>query len=162
MKAKKHRFAHVCLLVKDIEKAICDYTAILGVVDPKQLQKQMVRYDDFGVGDERLIFVTFPAPGDACEIQFMQPLTPGTPLYERLQKHGEGVHHICFTSSDLDEIVSDLRKNGIPLTSDPVADPGTMPFQKWTFVSPQYSHGVLIELAKSYDAIDGKWYQAKE
>src|SRR6478752_6133758 len=72
----KKRFAHVCLLVKDIDKAIEDYRAILNVVDPQQVEKQIVYYDDFGVDDERLAFATFPSPSLGCEIQFMEPRTP--------------------------------------------------------------------------------------
>ncbi len=157
MTAEKHRLAHVCILVKDLDRAIQDWTIILGVVDPKQLEKQIVRYEDFGYGDERMKWATFPVPGGACEIQLAQPITPGTPFYERLEKRGEGVHHICFSSSDLDEVVHDLKEQGVQLTGDPVADPDNIPFQRWTFISPKSSHGLLIELVQNYDSVDGKW-----
>ena len=162
MAAQKKRLAHVCILVKDLDQAIKDYTAILSIVDPKQLEKQIVRYEDFGYGNERMKWATFPAPGDACEIQLAQPLTPGTPMYERLQKKGEGVHHICFTATDIDEVCNDLKKKGIALTGDPVTDEATIPNQRWTFISPKAGHGLLIELARTYDAVKGKWVVAKK
>jgi methylmalonyl-CoA/ethylmalonyl-CoA epimerase len=151
----ERRFAHVCLIVEDIDKAIEHYRSILGVVDPQQIEKQIVYYDDFGVGDERLAFATFPSAG--CEIQFMEPRTPGTPLYERLKKHGEHVHHICFTSPDVEQVVEQLDDNGIDIVPGGVVNDPSVPWQYWTFVHPKYSHGVLIELANDYESVDGKW-----
>jgi len=156
------RFAHVCLLVHDIQKAIEDYSGILSVVDPEQLEKQIVYYDDFGVGDERLAFATFPSPSLGCEIQFMQPRTPGTPLYERLQSVGEHVHHICFTSPEVEDVVADLHAKGIETVAQGVVTDPQIPFQRWTFVHPKHSHGVLVELANHYDSVDGTWQQPAE
>jgi methylmalonyl-CoA/ethylmalonyl-CoA epimerase len=155
------RFAHVCLLVHDIQQAIADYTKILGVVDPQELEKQIVYYEDFGVDDERLAFATFPSPSEGCEIQFMQPKTPGTPLYERLQAVGEHVHHICFTSPKVQDIVSDLEQAGIDCVPNGIVHDSQIPFQNWTFVHPKHSHGVLVELANNYDSVDGNW-EAKD
>jgi hypothetical protein len=53
------RFAPVCLLVHDIDNAIEDYRNILSVVDPQQVEKQIVCYDDLCGGDERLL--AYPA-----------------------------------------------------------------------------------------------------
>src|SRR6478752_7320198 len=155
----KKRFAHVCLLVKDIDKAIEDYRAILNVVDPQQVEKQIVYYDDFGVDDERLAFATFPSPSLGCEIQFMVPRTPGTPLYERLQKVGEHVHHICFTSPSVENVVEDLQNNGVDIVDQGIVTDPQIPFQRWTFVHPKHSHGVLVELANNYDSVNGNWEQ---
>ena len=159
---ERRRFAHACLMVHDIHKAIEDYRQILGVVDPKQVEDEIVYYGDFGVGDERLAFATFVAPGDNCEIQLMQPMTPGTPLYERLQKHGEHVHHLCFTSPDVEKVVDELDENGIGIVPHGFSTDPQMPWQCWTFVDPSKSHGVLIELANHYQGVGGKWEPAED
>jgi methylmalonyl-CoA/ethylmalonyl-CoA epimerase len=161
MTAEAHRMAHVCLLVQDIDKAIETYRAILGVIDPQQLEKQIVYYGDFGEGEERLKFATFPSAG--CEIQFMEPLTPGTPLWNRLEKYGEGVHHVAFTSSDTEDVVRQLRAAGIRVMNDGRLARGTvvgqpaMDWQGWTFINPQDAHGLMIELANNYESVDGNW-----
>ena len=33
--------------------------------------------------------------------------------------------------------------------------PGTV--THWTFVSPESSHGLLVEVARPYNPVDGKW-----
>jgi hypothetical protein len=100
--------------------------------------------------------LTFVNPR-GCEIQLLAPLNEDSPLGRRLAKHGEGIHHLCFTRPDLPDAVSELRAKGIKLTSEElVADPA-VPWQKWTFVSPESSHGPLIELAYPYRSVDGEW-----
>src|SRR5882762_10064892 len=80
-------FAHVCFLVKDLDKATEDWTKILGVLDPAQLAEPVVKYEEFSSGaDQGMRWVTFVAH-HGCEIQLIQP-TPGTPLGERLEKLG--------------------------------------------------------------------------
>ena len=86
--------AHICFLVKDLDQAIEDWTKILEILDPAQLEERIVRYDGFEGGGDRMRWATFVNPGGA-EIQLMQP-DPDSPLGRRLAKHGEGVHHICF------------------------------------------------------------------
>ncbi|MCB1464418.1 MAG: VOC family protein [Nitratireductor sp.] len=152
---ERRNFAHVCLLVKDIHAAIDHYSKILGVLDPQQTVEPLVYYEDFGVGEERLAYATFPSPG--CEIQLMQPKTPGTALYRRLEKLGEHVHHICFTSPNVHEMVEKLAENDIGIVKEGVSTDPQMPWQHWTFVDPRMSHGVLIEIANDYDSVEGKW-----
>lgn len=154
------RFAHVCLMVKDIEVAIQDYRDILGVVAPEQIIEPVVFYDDFGMGEERLAFATFVSPNDGVEIQLMQPKKPGTPLYERLQKRGEHVHHLCFTSERVRDTVDILRHAGIDIVPNGFSQDPQMAWQEWTFIHPSKSHGVLIELANHYRSVDGKWAPA--
>jgi methylmalonyl-CoA/ethylmalonyl-CoA epimerase len=156
------RFAHVCLIVEDIQKAIADYTKILGVVDPKQVQEKIVYYDDFGIEGERLAFATFVSTGVNCEIQLMEPKTPGSPLFERLKKHGEHVHHLCFTSPVVDEVVEDLDAAGVGIVRQGISNDPNLPWQRWTFVDPAMSHGVLIELANTYESVEGQWEPAME
>ena len=148
-------FAHVCLIVHDIEKAMEDYRAILSAVDPQQLEEPTVYYEDFGMGEERLAFATFPSSG--CEIQLMQPKTPGTPLWERLQSRGEHVHHICFVAPKVEDLVAKLADADVEIVPQGISHDPQLPFQRWTFVHPKRSHGVLIELANEYKSVDGKW-----
>ena len=149
------RFAHVCLIVFDINKAIEDYRQILSTVDPQQVAEPIVFYEDFGVGEERLAFATFVSSN--CEIQLMQPKTPGTPLYKRLQQLGEHVHHLCFTSSSVEEIVAELRATEIGIVRQGISNDPQLPWQRWTFIQPSKTHGVLIELANNYRSEEGRW-----
>jgi methylmalonyl-CoA/ethylmalonyl-CoA epimerase len=148
-------FAHVCFLVRDLDKAIEDWTKILAELDPAQLEQPIVRYEHFVAGEDEMAWATFVNP-NGSEIQLMQPLNDG-PLGRRLAKHGEGVHHLCFTTPDLPGSVKRLSQAGLSLTSEELAQDTNMPWQWWTFISPQSTHGPLVEVAYPYRPVDGTW-----
>ena len=156
-------FAHVCLLVKDLDKAIEDWTKILGIVDPGQLQDKLVRYDQFSSGaDSGMRWATFVSHHGA-EIQFIEP-SAGTPLGDRLEKVGEHVHHLCFTVDDVPGAMAKLSAEGIQVLSkgQTFKDPD-MTWQEWAWVGPKSAHGVLLEIAKPYKSKnDGRWYPAND
>ncbi len=150
--------AHVCLLVEDLDRAVEDWTKLLGVLDPAQLEEQLVRYEEFEGGEDSMRWATFVNHGGA-EIQLMEP-SPDSPLGKRLAKHGEHVHHICFTSDDPEETSRRLAEVGVETGS--VSEDPTMPWQRWTWVMPSDTHGTLVEIARPYVAVDGRWESASE
>ena len=146
--------AHICLLVRDLDAAIADWEKILEELDPAQLVEPLV-VDRWESGDDVMSSATFANPA-GCEIQLLCPLNDG-PLGRRLQKHGEGVHHICFTAQDLPGAVGRLTEKGVKLTSTELSQDPTRDWQAWTFISPESSHGPLVELAYPYRPVDGRW-----
>ena len=126
-------FAHVCLLVEDLDKAVEDWTKLLKVLDPGQLEEPLVRYEDFEGGEDQMRWATFVSNGGA-EIQLMEP-SADSPLGRRLAEEG------LSTSGEV--------------SSDP-----TMPWQRWTWVLSDSAHGTLVEVARPYRAVDGKWESA--
>jgi methylmalonyl-CoA/ethylmalonyl-CoA epimerase len=148
-------FAHICLLVEDLDRAVEDWRKILEVLDPGQLDEPIVRYDDFVGGEDSMRWVTFVSHGGA-EIQLCEP-APDTPLGRRLAKHGEGVHHICFTVGDVPGAVRQLDAAGISVDKDNLYSDPEVPWQGWTWVLPDSAHGVLVEIARPYRAVDGRW-----
>lgn len=148
-------FAHVCFLVSDLDQALEDWTKILSVVDPVQLEQPLVR-QHWEAGGDVMEAATFVNP-NGCEIQLLTAVNPDGPLGRRLAKHGEGIHHLCFTRVDLRNAVAELTEQGINLTSGELSVDPDMPWQAWTFVAPESSHGPLIELAYPYRSVDGRW-----
>jgi methylmalonyl-CoA/ethylmalonyl-CoA epimerase len=148
-------FAHVCFLVKDLDQAIEDWTKILSVFDPAQVEQPIVR-QHWESGDDIMEAATFVNP-NGCEIQLLTALNDDGPVGRRLAKHGEGVHHLCFTHPDLPRAVAELDEKGVKLTSTSLAADPEMPWQAWTFVAPESSHGPFIELAYPYVPVDGRW-----
>jgi len=138
---------HVCILVKDIDQAIQHYTSILSVAAPEVLEQKIEKTEAFA-GEDRYLTTVFTVPGDGCNIQLLQPLNPESSLYKRLERHGEHIHHLAFTSSRLDETVRDLKEKGVHLQNDgeqlfyDVNNPKT----RWTWILPRYAHGALIEV----------------
>ena len=147
-------FAHVCFLVNDLDASIEAWTKLLSVVDPAQLEQPIVKREDFEAGGDVMSWATFVNPG-GTEIQLMQPKSG--PLLRRLQKYGEGVHHLAFCRPDLPDVVRQLAEAGVRLTSEELSQDPVLPWQAWTFVAPEGASGTLVELAYSYRAVDGRW-----
>ena len=119
-------FAHICMLVKDLDQAIEDWTKILRVLDPDQLEEPIVRYEQFEAGGDTMRWATFVSH-NGPEIQLMEP-GPETPLGQRLAKRGEHVHHICFTTPDVPRTMALLKEckglSGLNIYGTQVSDDG--------------------------------------
>lgn len=147
---------HICILVKDIDRAIEHYRNIASVVSPQLLKRKVVRQERFA-GDEKYITAFFEG-GDGCDIQLLQPPDEQSPLYKRLQKHGEGVHHICFASSHLEDTYRMCKKEGISVSDQIIeerAEGNDKTDIRHFWIMPQYAHGVLIEMIDDYKVVDG-------
>jgi methylmalonyl-CoA/ethylmalonyl-CoA epimerase len=147
--------AHICFLVRDLDQAVEDWKTILGELDPAQLEQPIVMVERWEAGEDVMSSATFVNPGGS-EIQLLCPLNDG-PLGRRLAKHGEHVHHVCFTSPDLPGVVERLADKGVELTSTELQNDPGLPWQHWTFISKASSHGALVELAYPYRPVDGVW-----
>jgi methylmalonyl-CoA/ethylmalonyl-CoA epimerase len=146
------KFDHVSFLVRNLDEAVKDYQQMLEVLDPEHAKN--VVWDEGVEGGFKMRWATFVNPNGAS-LQFFESENP----YDQklLEKHGERVHHIAFTSDNLNQTVQDLEKAGVPLTSKEVTGPAHLPWLKWTFVPPKKAHGVLIEVATRYKVEDKKW-----
>lgn len=151
-------FAHVALLVRDLDQAIDDWTKILRVLDPRQLDQRIVRYDVFESEGESMRWATFVA-NHGCEIQLVEPAA-GTALALRMEKHGEGVHHLCFTTDDVPDAMRRLAAEGAAQGDEQTFSDANVPWQHWAWISPTVAHGVLVEVARPYRAVDGQWEPA--
>ncbi len=137
---------HVCILVKDIDQAIERYRNILSAVAPEMLE-QKVEKAEAHAGQDRYLSAVLVSPGDGCNIQLLQPLNRESPLYKRLERHGEHIHHMGFASSHLEEAVQGLKEKGVSLHRQgelffDVKNPRT----RWTWILPGYACGALIEV----------------
>ncbi len=146
------RLAHICILVRDIEKAIDHYTKIFSATCPDLLKEKVSPVERFA-GKDRYMTAFFQAPGSGCDIQLLQPLNPESPLYKRLERHGEGLHHVAFASSNLEETFRRLKDKGVTMHGDSFISDADAPETRWAWVMPQYANGVLIEVMDEYKKI---------
>ena len=150
----EQRLAHICILVRNIDQAIDHYRKILSAVSPHLLKEEVKKEERFA-GEDKYATAFFRAPGAGCDIQLLQPLDPASPLYKRLEKHGEGLHHIAFASSRLEDTFRQLKEKGVTLHGDQFIFDADNPNTRWAWVLPQYAHGVLIEVMDEYKQIKG-------
>lgn len=149
--------AHICILVADIDRAIESYRKILGTVSPELVERRVVRQERW-TEDEKYITAFFGSLGDGCDIQLLQPPDTESPLHRRLEKMGEGIHHIAFASLHLEDTYQHLRSEGIAVSErlypeHPEGDETTDVRHFW--ILPGSAHGVLVELIDEYQTVDG-------
>jgi len=83
------------------------------------------------------------AAGDS-EIELLEPTRPDTGIARFLDRHGEGLHHLCFLSAAVDSDLAVLRAKKVPLLD---TTPREGLAGRIAFLSPKACDGVLVELA---------------
>jgi len=123
---------HIGIVVNDIEEALKVYQQALGL----SLAKIQERPD-------QAVTIAFLPTGES-EIELVQPLTSDSGVAKFLQKRGEGIHHICLEVDDIKKTLADLREKGLQLIDEmPRIGPEG---EKFAFIHPKSTYGVLIEL----------------
>ena len=80
-------------------------------------------------------------------IEVMQPLGPDGPIARFIEQHGEGLQHMTFKVSDVDQAIAELKARGARFTSSsPVKLRSVLGLMKFVFLNPRGSNGVLIQL----------------
>ena len=123
---------HIGIVVNDIEEALKVYQQALGL----SLAEVQERPD-------QEVTIAFLPTGES-EIELVQPVTSDSSVAKFLQKRGEGIHHICLEVDDIEKTLADLQEKGLQLIDE---TPRTGPEgERFAFVHPKSTHGVLIEL----------------
>ena len=138
----KVRFHHVGIVVKDISEAINKYTAALGL-DKGNIVVEEMSYMT-GKGEiEEFKYAFLPLAEDENNfIELVEPTTPG-PTAKYLEKHGEGLFHLAFESTNIAETIKNFEEAGIPQA-------GLTPTEEVlsVFLHPKHANGVLLQLLK--------------
>lgn len=88
-----NRIDHVGVLVPDASVAAAQFLAALGLtIDDDEV------IEDVGV---RLVYLVGREGPGYCDLQLVEPLRDG-PLRAHLTEHGQGPHHVCFTTDDVE------------------------------------------------------------
>jgi methylmalonyl-CoA/ethylmalonyl-CoA epimerase len=86
------------------------------------------------------------------EIELLEPTRPDANMAKFLERKGEGLHHICFQTEDVDGELEVLKAKGVELVDQKsrVGLAGMI-----CFLHPKASRGVLVELATPMDMYKG-------
>jgi methylmalonyl-CoA/ethylmalonyl-CoA epimerase len=87
------------------------------------------------------------------EIELLEPTRPDAGVARFLERKGEGLHHICFQTADVDGDLEALKAKGVELV-DQKSRPGLAGMI--CFMHPKASRGVLVELATPMDIYKGR------
>lgn len=126
------RIDHVAILVEDIDAALGFWRDSLGL--------PLTHVED--VPDQESV-VAFLPTGES-EVELVRPSSDSSGVARYLDKHGPGMHHICFEVTDLASCLDRLATNGVRLINrEPVIGTGG---KRIAFIHPESTHGVLVEL----------------
>jgi methylmalonyl-CoA/ethylmalonyl-CoA epimerase len=136
---------HVAVVVRDIDEALPRYADLLRLTAPDGVRAVEAQ----GV---RLCFLpTGPEP--AARIELIQPTDPESGVARFLATRGEGLHHVCFGTTDLAAELARLDAAGAELIDD-APRPGAE--GRVAFIHPRTLNGVLWELLERDDLDEGR------
>ena len=123
---------HVGIVVNSADEALNFYRDALGlpVTADRVIEDQGVRGVLLQIGES--------------EIELLEPVRDGTGVARFLETRGEGMHHICFESDDVDKELDAARAKGIQLIDE---KPRLGLAGMICFLHPRSNHGVLVEFA---------------
>jgi len=128
------RIHHVAVVVRDIDASLAAYRDTLGL--PLELllpiESDGVTIAFLGIGESKL--------------ELVQPTDPGTGVARFLESRGEGFHHVCLETPDVDAALADLAEQGIELIDTRARRGAEGPV---AFLHPRSCHGVLVELIEA-------------
>src|SRR5512136_1575855 len=80
-------------------------------------------------------------------IEVIEPLGSDGPIAKFIERNGEGLQHITFKVSDIEQVMADLKSKGARFTSSAPTKLNTaIGPMKFVFMNPRGSNGVLIQL----------------
>lgn len=124
---------HVGIVVRSLDEAYAFYRDALSLPVHKEaiIQDQGVRAALLTIGES--------------EIELLEPIAPGTGVARFLEQRGEGLHHLCFETDDVNNELETAKRRGVRLIDQqPRAGLAGM----ICFLHPKSNHGVLIEYAQ--------------
>lgn len=128
------KLEHIGIAVKNLEKSNALFAQLLGHEHYKieEVASEGVRTSFFNVG--------------GVKIELLEATTLDSPIAKFIEKKGEGVHHLAFAVSDINESIKEFSQKGFsPLSTEP--KPGA-DHKLICFLHPKATNGVLIELCQ--------------
>ena len=126
--------AHIGIAVSDLDEALEVYEKILGltVKNIKIIEEQKIKTAILLAGK--------------IKIELMEPTDDEGPVAKFIKKKGEGVHHIAFTVTNLEDFLKKIKEKGIVLV-DEKPKIGAEGY-KMAFLHPKSTRNVLLELCE--------------
>lgn len=129
-----NKIEHIGIAVKNLDEAIKTYTELLGTACYKTeaVESEGVKTAFFQVGESK--------------IELLEASTENSPIAKFIEKKGEGIHHIAFDVTNIEESMKDLAAKGFQLLNE---NPKNGADNKLVaFLHPKSSNGVLVELCQ--------------
>jgi methylmalonyl-CoA/ethylmalonyl-CoA epimerase len=132
------RIDHIGVATDDLDGAIALYEGKLGmpVAHRETVESQGVEAVLLDVGEGH--------------VELLRPLGDDTPVGKYLAKKGPGLHHVAYAVGDIDEVLGELKEQGVELI-DSEARQGIRN-SRVAFLHPKSTGGVLTEIVEPAEA----------
>ncbi len=127
---------HVAIVVRSLDTALQFYRDTLGIAASRVV--------DFPLEGVKIAFLPLGGPGGS-EIELLEPTDRSTGIARFLDRHGEGLHHICLRVPNVDHALVELRSQGAAVLDD---SPRQTAEGRGIFIHPKGTSGVLLELVQ--------------
>ncbi len=121
--------------------------AVRNLEESKQLYKKIFSVENFHeeVVEEQKVAIASFRVGNVL-LELTAPTDETSPIAKFLEKRGEGIHHIAFTSTDVNSDLTSLSERGINL----INQSATIGAHEMLigFLHPKSTGGVLMELCQ--------------
>ena len=131
---KPSHIEHIGIAVSNLEASIDFYEKVFGLkcYNIEEVPEQKVRTAFFMVGQTK--------------IELLESTDPEGPIGKFIEKKGEGIHHIAFAVSNIEEQLKHAEEQGIKLI-DSTPRKGAEGLDI-AFLHPKSTSGVLIEICE--------------
>ncbi len=132
---------HIGIAVKDLNKAINYYEKVLGVrcYAIEDVKDQKVKTAFFKVGQTK--------------IELLESTDPEGPVGKFIEKKGEGIHHMAFAVSNIEQALKEAEDKGVRLV-DRKPRKGAEGLDI-AFLHPKSTFGVLTEFCEDITGKEG-------
>ncbi len=123
------------IATKDLDRTTAVLADALGLVPG-----EAVAYQPYGMRYRILKLGDFM-------IEVVEPTGADGPIAQFIEQNGEGLQHMTFKVSDIEQLMADMKSKGARFTSSaPVRLNTAIGPVKFAFVNPRVSNGALIQL----------------
>ncbi len=130
---------HIGIAVSSLQESIALYTEKLGM----QHIKTEAVYSQ-GVN------VAFIDAGNV-KIELLEPINRESPIAKFIEKRGQGIHHIAYKVSNIENRIAEIKEKGIQLINEnPTAGAGGA---QVAFMHPKSTGGVLMEICEKKEEL---------
>jgi methylmalonyl-CoA/ethylmalonyl-CoA epimerase len=129
-----NKLEHIGIAVTNLEESNRLFERLLGVAHYKieEVASEGVRTSFFKVGD--------------IKIELLQATRPDSAIAKFIEKRGEGLHHLAFATTDLEEEISDKKNDGFQMINESPKDGADN--KRIAFLHPKTTNGVLVEICE--------------
>ncbi|MBI9044158.1 MAG: VOC family protein [Anaerolineaceae bacterium] len=130
---------HVGVAVRDVAAASEKFNKLF------RIEGSNLRTDQhYGTQKDMMI-----EPGnDRLWLHLVESTDPENRVTQFMDKHGEGLEHLCIEFDDIRDVVKSVQAADVPLFKNKIFLDREDGFE--AFVYPEYNHGVTIELIEPY------------